>query len=91
MNGPSTAADPARAGLFTADDVASLLQVPRSWGYAEARAGRIPHVTVGRYRRFRRETIEAWIEAAERGPEGGWQAANRKAYPTPREVSRLWY
>ena len=40
---------------FTASDVAALLQVPVSWVYAEARAGRIPHVTLGHYRRFRRE------------------------------------
>jgi excisionase family DNA binding protein len=53
---------------FTASDVAALLQVPVSWVYAEARAGRIPHVTLGRYRRFRREGIEAWLAAAERGP-----------------------
>lgn len=54
--------------LLTADDVAVLLSVPKSWVYAEARAGRIPHVTLGRYRRFRLEAIEAWVQAAERGP-----------------------
>lgn len=56
--------------LLTADDVAALLQVPTSWVYAEARAGRIPHVTLGRYRRFRRAAIDQWIAAAERGPRG---------------------
>jgi excisionase family DNA binding protein len=54
--------------LLTAQEVAQLLQVPVSWVYAEARAGRIPHVTLGRYRRFRREAIEDWIAAVERGP-----------------------
>jgi excisionase family DNA binding protein len=54
--------------LLTASDVAAILQVPVSWIYAEARAGRIPHVTLGRYRRFRAEAIEEWIAAAERGP-----------------------
>jgi hypothetical protein len=28
----------------------------------------MPHVTLGRYRRYRRETIEAWVADAERGP-----------------------
>ncbi len=56
--------------LLTAEGVAALLSVPTSWVYAEARAGRIPHITLGKYRRFRREAIIEWIEAAERGPRG---------------------
>ncbi len=56
--------------LLTAEGVAALLAVPTSWIYAEARAGRIPHVRLGRYRRFRPEAIDAWITAAERGPRG---------------------
>ncbi len=56
--------------LLDAAGVAALLSVPTSWVYAEARAGRIPHITLGRYRRFRPEAITAWIEAEERGPRG---------------------
>jgi excisionase family DNA binding protein len=55
--------------LLTAQEVAELLSVPASWVYAEARAGRIPHVRVGRYRRFSREAIEQWARALERGPQ----------------------
>ena len=54
--------------LLTAEQVAELLSVPTTWVYAEARAGRIPHVTLGRYRRFREEAIVEWVAAAERGP-----------------------
>lgn len=54
--------------LLSAQDVAKLLSVPASWVYAEARAGRIPHVRIGRYRRFRRESISDWVERLERGP-----------------------
>ncbi len=54
--------------LLDAEAVARLLQVPVSWVYAEARAGRLPHVCIGRYRRFRRGTLEEWIAAHERGP-----------------------
>lgn len=57
--------------LLTAEQVAERLSVPTSWVYAEARAGRIPHVTLGRYRRFRPEAIDEWLAAAERGPRGG--------------------
>lgn len=56
--------------LLDADLVAELLRVPKSWVYAEARAGRLPHVQIGRYRRFRLKAIEEWIEARERGPVG---------------------
>lgn len=54
--------------LLNAEQVAERLQVPRSWVYAEARAGRIPHVKIGRYRRFREDAIENWVQAIERGP-----------------------
>jgi excisionase family DNA binding protein len=54
--------------LLTASDVAGLLQVPKSWVYAEARAGRIPHIRVGRYRRFHPESIDDWVRGREVGP-----------------------
>ncbi|MTD43653.1 helix-turn-helix domain-containing protein [Conexibacter sp. W3-3-2] len=53
--------------LLDAEAVARLLQVPVSWVYAEARAGRLPHVCIGRYRRFRRGTLEEWIASHETG------------------------
>ncbi len=56
------------AQLLTAEDVAALLAVPVSWVYAETRAGRLPHVPLGRYRRYRHEAIEAWVTDRERGP-----------------------
>lgn len=58
------------AKLLTADEVAVVLGVPKTWVYAETRAGRIPHVRLGRYRRYRREAIDAWIAERERGPLG---------------------
>ena len=47
--------------LLDAKAVAALLAVPTSWVYAEARAGRLPHVKLGRYTRFRREAVDSWI------------------------------
>lgn len=56
------------SALLTAGQVAERLQVPVSWVYAQARAGRIPHLRLGRYRRFRTEAIDAWTLELERGP-----------------------
>jgi excisionase family DNA binding protein len=53
-------------GLLTADEVAALLQVTCSWVYAETRKRRIPHLRLGRYVRYRRSAIAAWIEDVER-------------------------
>jgi excisionase family DNA binding protein len=53
--------------LMTAPDVAAMLGVPVSWVYRETRLDRIPHVRVGRYRRYRREAIDAWIASLEQG------------------------
>lgn len=52
--------------LLTVDEVAERLGVTRDWVWAQARSGRIPHVRLGRYRRFREEAIEQWLEDLER-------------------------
>lgn len=51
--------------LLTADEVAELLGVPKTWVYEQSRSGRIPTITLGRYRRYRREAIEQWVERLE--------------------------
>jgi excisionase family DNA binding protein len=57
--------------LLTADQVARILGVPKSWVYEQSRSGRIPTVTLGRYRRYRAESIAAWVEQLESGRERG--------------------
>lgn len=47
--------------LLTAEQVAQRLGVTKDWVWAQARAGRIPHVRLGRYCRSREEAIEAWV------------------------------
>jgi len=47
--------------LLTADEVAELLQVEKSWVYAACRSGRIPHIRLGRYVRFSELAIEEWM------------------------------
>ena len=55
------------ASLLTAEQVAERLGVSRDWVWAHARAGRIPHIRLGRYRRFREEAVEAWVTQLEQG------------------------
>jgi excisionase family DNA binding protein len=51
--------------LLTAEQVGGLLGVPKSWVYEQSRKGRIPTVTLGRYRRYRAEAIEQWVQQLE--------------------------
>lgn len=64
---------PAAGGrLLTADDVAGLLGVPRTFVYALSRRGSLPTVRIGdRYVRYRAQTIHEWIAGQESTrPEG---------------------
>ena len=47
--------------LLTAEEIAERLSLRTDWVWAQARAGRIPHIRLGRYRRFRESAIEAWL------------------------------
>jgi excisionase family DNA binding protein len=52
--------------LLTPEDVASLLGVPRSWIYERTRlrsTDRLPGFRLGKYWRFRRADVLAWVEA----------------------------
>jgi predicted DNA-binding transcriptional regulator AlpA len=57
---------------MVAEDVAEILGVTSAWVYEQSRlwertrgARGIPTVTLGRYRRYRREAIKEWIERKE--------------------------
>jgi len=57
--------------LDTLDDVRQTAEwtgLPVSWWYSQAEAGNVPHLKVGKYLRFRRTEIVAWLEAQRRGP-----------------------
>lgn len=60
---PATPAPP----LIDAAGAAAQLGVPRSWVLAEARAGRIPHVRLGRYVRFEPAELAAWAATHRHG------------------------
>lgn len=69
--GPSRIGSGSRARLLEADEVARYLGMRTDWVYREVRAGRLPHPRLGRAVRFRQESIDAWIEARERGAATG--------------------
>lgn len=57
--------------LLTAAEVAKVLGVRKSWVYEQSRRGRIPTVTLGRYRRYRADAIEAWVKELETAGSNG--------------------
>ena len=52
--------------LITPEDVAAMLSVTPSWVRRAAREGDLPCVRLGRFLRFRRESVEEFIAARER-------------------------
>jgi excisionase family DNA binding protein len=53
--------------LLTAGEVAELLAVPESWVREATREGRLPYLALGRYRRYSRAAIGAWLEEQQAG------------------------
>lgn len=51
--------------LLAAPEVARLLGVRVGYVYSLSRRGEIPTVSLGRYRRYRREAIDAWLRQIE--------------------------
>ena len=49
--------------LLVADELAERWQVPRAHVYRLARDGRLPTVTLGRYKRWRLDEVEAFERA----------------------------
>jgi excisionase family DNA binding protein len=64
--------------LLDAVEIAGLLGVKPRWVKEAARAGKVPHVRLGRYRRFRADAVRAWVEEQE---QGGLAARRLRAVP----------
>jgi excisionase family DNA binding protein len=62
--------------LLTAAEVAELLAVPTSWVREQSREGDLPCLRLGRYVRYEREEVLAWLEDQR---SGRW----RRHEPTP--------
>ena len=59
----------ARAGgeqLLSAAEVAEMIGMTKEYVYELSRRGRIPTITFGRHRRYRREAVVRWLEELER-------------------------
>lgn len=50
------------ASIMTIEEVADYLKIPKSTVYKLAQEGRIPRQKVGRHWRFRKETIDMWLD-----------------------------
>lgn len=48
--------------LIDAKAAAELLAVQPSWVLRETRAGRLPHIYVGKYPRYRASALNAWLD-----------------------------
>ncbi len=74
QNGTPTSNAPPEEGLtaealLTVKEVAGILRVPDSWVYERTRRrgrGRMPHVKVGKYLRFRASEIRQYVEMLRR-------------------------
>jgi excisionase family DNA binding protein len=64
--------------LLTAEEVAAFLAVKVSWVREATRDGRLPHLRLGRYRRYRLSDIESWLEEQ--------QAGGRLAFPAQKSL-----
>jgi excisionase family DNA binding protein len=53
--------------LLEANEVAERLGVPTSWVRQETRAGRIPHLELGRYKRYDWQAVAEWLETQRAG------------------------
>jgi excisionase family DNA binding protein len=70
--------------LLTDRELAAILGVKPSWIAESARQGQIPHVKLGRYRRFVLSDVLRWLEEQKTGG-----AARRKHLPrTPTPAAR---
>lgn len=52
--------------LVDAAAIAEILSVPISWVREQTRSGAIPHVPLGRYKRYDVDAVRAWIARCSR-------------------------
>ena len=55
---------------LTVQEAAELLRVPVSWLYERTRTNTVPHAKVGKYLRFDRDELNAWLEELKRDGTG---------------------
>jgi excisionase family DNA binding protein len=70
VNGEGSPVERDPEALLTAREAAEILAMTERWVRDAAREGRLPHVPLGKFTRFRRGSLLAWIEAQEVYPRG---------------------
>jgi excisionase family DNA binding protein len=70
--------------LLNAAEVAEFLAVPESWVREHTRRGSMPRIHLGRYIRYRRDAVLAWIDSLESS--GGRGSSVRARSPRVREA-----
>jgi excisionase family DNA binding protein len=68
--------------LLTASELAERLSVPEGWVREQTRANAIPHLRLGRYRRYEWPAVATWLE----GQRSGRWRKHRPSVP-PRSVA----
>lgn len=53
---------PVKSEIFNIDQLSSYLRVPKSTLYKLAAEGKIPSQKVGRHWRFRRQSVDRWLD-----------------------------
>ncbi len=48
--------------ILTVDEISDYLKIPKSTIYKLVREGKIPAQKIGRHWRFRKESIDRWLE-----------------------------
>jgi excisionase family DNA binding protein len=59
--------------LLDAEEAAAMLNVPVSWVRQATRTGALPHVPLGRYRRYRESTLLSWVANLETQARSDWK------------------
>jgi len=60
----------AKTSLMTLDELAKYLRMKKVTIYKHAQEGKVPGFKVGSKWRFKKSTIDKWIEDKEKGSEG---------------------
>lgn len=55
-------ADNKTGAVLTVEEISEYLKIPKSTIYKLVREGKIPAQKIGRHWRFRKETIDHWLE-----------------------------
>jgi excisionase family DNA binding protein len=72
---------------LTVKEAADLLRVPVSWLYERTRTNSIPHVKLGKYLRFDRDELTAWVDELKRDGRGP-TVSRRTSRPAARASQR---